>query len=149
MHHQQTLARRGDMHGFLAQPDAGDLEAAQGDRIQPGAEHLVVVAGDVGDLGPAARLAQDLAQHLVVVFVPVPGFAQAPAVDDVADQEQMLAAGAAEEVREEVAARAAGAEMRIGNEYAAIERSRAGDDRGIHAGMQQIRRIVVDKVKFA
>ena len=114
------------MHGFLTQSDAGDLEAAQGDWIEPGAEHLVVVAGDVGDLGPAARLAQDLAQHLVVVFVPVPGFAQAPAVNDVTDQEQMLAAGAPEKVREEVAARAAGAEMRIRNEYAAIEESSAG-----------------------
>ena len=93
------------MFRFLAQPDAGDLQPHR----QPGAKHLVVVAGDVGDFGAAARVAEDLAQDLVMVLVPVPGLAQPPAVDDVADQEQFLAGCAAQEVGEEIAAAAAGA----------------------------------------
>ena len=67
-------------------------------------------------------MAQDLTQHVVMAFVPVPGFAQPPAIDDVADQEQMLAAGAVQKVGEEIAAGAARAKMRVGNKYAAVGR---------------------------
>jgi hypothetical protein len=61
-------------------------------------------------------VAQQQAHHLVVHVVPIPGFAQAPAVDDVADQEQFLGFEGGEKMRQEVAAAAARSEMRIGNE---------------------------------
>jgi hypothetical protein len=65
-----------------AQSDAANLEAYR----QPVAEHLVVIARDIRDGCAGARLANDLAQHFVVRFIPVPGFAQPPSVDDVADE---------------------------------------------------------------
>ena len=100
MNDQQALAVGGDVFGFLAQPDAADIDAGR----QPGAKHFVMIAGNVSDLGAAAGMPQNLPQHLVVVFVPIPRFAQTPAVDDVTDQKQILRGGATQEIGEKIAA---------------------------------------------
>ena len=145
VHHQQALAVRRDVLDFLAQADAGDLQPHR----QPGTEHLVVIAGDVGDLGAASGETQDLPQHVVVVLVPVPGLAQPPPVDNVADEIQMLTGGAAQEVSEEVATGATGTKMRIRDKYAAVEWPCAGNDGCVHVRRSRYYRILVDKVKFA
>jgi hypothetical protein len=93
-------------------------------------------------------MAQDLTQHLVMAFIPVPRLAQTPAIDDVTDQEQVLAAGAVQKVGEEIAAGAARAKMRVGNKYAAVGRSHARGDRYVHARCSRYLGIPVDKVKF-
>ena len=53
MHDQDALAIGGDVLGLSAQPDTAHLEL----EAEPGAEHLVVVAGDVGDLRTPAGVA--------------------------------------------------------------------------------------------
>ena len=60
-----------------------DAAEAQIDEV---AEILVVIAGDIDDLRALARLAQDLLDHVVVELVPVPGLAQRPVVDEIADE---------------------------------------------------------------
>ena len=98
------------------QLDAADLEAER----QPVAEHLVVVAWDIQHLGAIAGVAQHQLDHLIVHAVPVPGFAQTPAVHDVADQEQILATEGAEKMGQEIASAAACPEMRVGDEDTAV-----------------------------
>ena len=121
MDDQQLQPGRGHVDRLAADLDAGDLEGVRVlRRRQPGAEHFVVVAGDVGDRGAVLGHAQDGAEHAVVVGVPIPGLAQAPAVDDVADQEQILAAHPAQEVGEEIAAAALRSEMSVGNEHGTV-----------------------------
>ncbi len=115
------------MLGLLAELDAADLEAG----VQPVAEDLVMVPGDVGDLGAAPRMVEHEAEHLVMAAVPVPGFAQLPAIHDVADQEQALAADTPEKVGQEIAAGTARSEMDIGQEDGPdSERGRARIGRG-------------------
>jgi len=96
------------------------------------ARYLVVITGNVGHCSAAARMAQDLAQHIVMVFVPVPRLAQPPAIKDIADKEQMLATRATKEVRQEIAARTPRPEMGVRDENAAIERSSTRNDGSVH-----------------
>ena len=100
---------------------------------EPGAEHLVVIAGDVGDLGAVAGVSEDEAEDLVVGGVPVPGFAEAPSVDDVADEEELVAGHATEEVGEEVGAASPGAQMGVGDEHGAVVRRVVARNKGVHA----------------
>jgi len=65
------------------------------------AQELVVVAGDVGHLRAALGLGQDAADDVAVLLRPVELRLQGPAVDDVADQVQVLALVGFEEVGEE------------------------------------------------
>ncbi|GLR68781.1 hypothetical protein GCM10010909_34630 [Acidocella aquatica] len=55
------------------------------------AHHLVMVAGDVDDIRAIARRAKNKAQDFVVMVIPEPGAAQAPAVDDVTHEKQVFA----------------------------------------------------------
>ena len=77
-----------------------------------------MVAGDVGHVGAVPGVAEDEAEHFVMRGIPVPGFAQFPAIDDVAYEVEVLAAHAPEEIGEEIAARALGPEMDVGDEHA-------------------------------
>ena len=86
MHDQQAAAVGRGVLGFVAQLHPRYLEPHR----QPGAEHLVMVARDVGDGGAGLRLLQDEADDLVVRRVPIPGFPQPPTVDDVADEIERL-----------------------------------------------------------
>ena len=75
-----------------------------------------MVAGDVGDGGAVTGVTKDVPDNPVVLRVPIPAFAQPPAIDDVADQEQEVSGHRPEEVRQKIRSRALGAEMRVGNE---------------------------------
>ena len=77
---------------LLRAPDgAADFDPAEVHAAK-GPYHLVVIARDVNDMRSLARLAQDLLHDVVVRLRPVPLTAQLPAVDDVADEEERVAA---------------------------------------------------------
>ena len=94
-------------------------------------------------------MAQNLSQDLIVMLVPVPRLAQPPTVDDVANQEQILTTGPAQEIGEKIAPSASRAEMNIGDEHAPVERPNSRNDRGVHMSSKKYSRSPVDKVKFA
>ena len=89
------------------------------------AQELVVIAGHVDDARALARLAQQLLHDVVVRLRPVPGRAQRPAVDDVADQIDGVGFVLAQEIEQLVGLAAARAEMHVGNE------KRAKPSRGV------------------
>src|SRR5581483_155813 len=89
-------------------------------QIEIVAQHLVVIPGDVDDLRALARLAEELLHHVVVQLVPVPRAAQAPAVDDVADEIEEVGLGVLEEIEEEAGLAAARAKMNVGDPDRAI-----------------------------
>ena len=80
------------------------------------AQELVVIAGDVDDARALAALAQQLLHHVVVRLRPVPGAAQPPAVDDVADQIDRLGVVVAQEIEQELGLGRLRAEMDVGDE---------------------------------
>ena len=116
MHHQQPASIGGLVDGIAAQPDPGDLEPER----QPVAEQLVMIARYVGHLGAIAGETENEPQHLVMRLVPVPGFAQPPAVDDVADEVEVIAGRVPQEVDQEIDPAAPRAEMQVGNENTAV-----------------------------
>ena len=81
---------------------------------------LVVVARDVDHVGALARLAHDLLHHVVVRLRPVPPALQPPAVDDVADQVEMLALVPLQEIEQQLGLAAARAEMDVRQEDRAV-----------------------------
>jgi hypothetical protein len=91
-----------------------DLHAAEADRHVV-AQGLVVVAGNVDDVGALARLAQDLLDHIVMALRPIPGFLQAPAVDDVADQIERLGLVVLQEIEQQLGLAAACAKVDVGD----------------------------------
>ena len=112
MDHQQALAVRRHVGGFVHQAYAAHLQVHR----QPGTEHLVMIAGDVDHVRAIGRMLQDQPQHVIMRRIPVPGFAQPPAIHDVPHQEQPVAGDAGEEIHQEIAAAAARAEMEIRDE---------------------------------
>ena len=93
----------------------GDLDAAEMRALERPQE-LVVIAGDVDDARALAALAQQLLDHVVVRLRPVPGAAQPPAVDDVADQIDRLGVVVAQEVEQELGLGRLRAEMDVRDE---------------------------------
>ena len=82
-------------------------------------QELVVIAGNVDDLGALARLAQHLLHEVVVRLRPVPVGLQRPAIDDVADQIDGVGIMGAEKIQQPVGLRAAGSEMDVGDKQSA------------------------------
>ena len=80
------------------------------------AEELVVIARNVDDAGALADLAQQLLHHVVVALRPVPALAQAPAVDDVADQIDRIGLVDLEEIEEDRRLAATCSQMNIREE---------------------------------
>ena len=107
------------MDGVLDDLDAAEMRAVIV------AQEFVVIAGDVDDARALARLAQQLLHDVVVRLRPVPGRAQRPAVDDVADQIDGVGFVMAEEVEQLVGLAAARSEMDVGDEQ------RAKSSRGV------------------
>ena len=85
---------------------AANRDAAEGE-VEEMAGGFVVVAGDVDDLGAFARLAEDFLHDVVMRLMPVPAAPQLPAVDDVADEVEVIGFGAPQEL-EQTAGLAAG-----------------------------------------
>jgi len=95
MQHQQPAAIRRLMHHLVEQQHAAELY------LRVVAQPLVMVAGDVDDLGALARLAQHLLDDVVVALRPVPGATQPPTIDDVADEIEIVGLGVAQEIEQE------------------------------------------------
>ena len=68
---------------------------------------------------PLRACAQQLLHHVVVRLRPIPGRAQRPAVDDVADEIDRLGVVMAEEIEQPVGLAAARAEVHVGDEQRA------------------------------
>ena len=79
-------------------------------------QELVVIAGDIDDARALAGLAQQLLDDVVVRLRPVPGTAQPPAVDDIADEIDRLGLVMAQEIDQELRLGRLRAEMDVGNE---------------------------------
>ena len=75
-----------------------------------------MVSGDIDDAGALARAPQQLLHHVVVALRPVPGAAQPPAVDDVADEIDRLGLVMAQEVDQELGLGGLRPEMDVGDE---------------------------------
>jgi len=108
MDHQKLRAVGLDVDRLLLDAHVAECELAVLPRC------LVVVAGDIDHVGALARLAQDLLHHVVVRLRPVPPALQAPAVDDVAHQVEIVALVLPQEVEQQFGLAAAGAKVNIG-----------------------------------
>src|SRR6516164_5463460 len=75
----------------------------------------VVVAGNVDDGRSLSRLAQDLLHDVVVRLRPEPAPTQLPAVDNVADEVQVLRFGVTQEIEKEERLTGGAPEMQIGD----------------------------------
>jgi hypothetical protein len=80
------------------------------------ARSLVVIARHVDDLGAFARLAQDLLDDIVMRLRPEPGAFEPPAIDDVADQIEIIALVMLEEIEQQLGLAAARAQMHVRDE---------------------------------
>ena len=118
-HHAVALVAVNDQEplavGGLVERVPADLNLAEGE-VEVVAGELVVVARHVDHLGAFARLAQDFLHDIVVRLQPVPAFAQTPAIDDIADEIELVGLGVSQEVEQEFRFAAAGAEVEVGYE---------------------------------
>ena len=62
----------------------GDLYVSQHER-EIVSNRLIMIAGNVDDLGALATLAEDLLDHLIVGLGPIPTLAELPHINDVAN----------------------------------------------------------------
>jgi hypothetical protein len=53
-------------------------------------------------------------------FIPIPGFPQPPAVDDIADEIKVVAAALPQEIGKEIAAAISGSKMHIGDKDGSV-----------------------------
>jgi hypothetical protein len=113
MNHEIAPPVAGRVNGMLDDLDATEVHAVIV------AQELVVIAGDIDDARPLARLAQELLHHVVVRLRPVPARAELPPVDDVADEIDRVGIVVAEKVEQPVGLTALCAEMHVGNEQRA------------------------------
>ena len=79
------------------------------------AKHLIVVAGDVNDTGPALGLLHQPADDGIMAFGPEESLLHPPAVDDVTDEVERVAVAVVKEIDQEPAIAAARAEMDVRN----------------------------------
>ena len=76
---------------------------------------LVVVAGDVDDLGLLAAFAENFLDEDVVVVAPEPAELQLPAVNEITDDVEVFAIHHAQQVQQLLHAGVLGAEVDVGN----------------------------------
>ena len=75
-----------------------------------------MIAGNVDDTSTLARLTENFLHDVIVRLWPIPGGAQRPPVDDVADEINHFGVVMAEEIEELVGLTAARTKMHIGDE---------------------------------
>ncbi len=114
------LVAMDDEHAFavgrLIDP-VGDDDAAEIHALELTGE-FVVIAGDIGDVGALARLAQQFLHDVIVALRPVPAPPQPPAINDITDQIDDIGIVIAQEIDQEFGLRRLRAEMDVGNEHA-------------------------------
>ncbi len=116
MQDQQAAAVGGGVDQFLGEVDLAEGQLA-GDEL---AHEAVVVAGEVADAGAAPGLGDDGADDAALVRSPVEAGAHFPAVEDVADQVELFAVVALEEIGEAGGLAAGRAEVDVGNPEGAV-----------------------------
>ena len=96
-----------------------DVDPAEGhvDELPRG---VVVVAGGVDDLGAARGVLEDAADDVVVLGRPVPAGPEPPAVDDVADEVELLTADLLQEARQVLGPSALGAQVRVADPHRSV-----------------------------
>ena len=109
MQDQQAPSVRRRVHCTLA-----DMDVAENHAVVV-TQQLVVVARYIGDPGAVLGLAEYRADHVVVQLWPVQSPFHLPDVDDVADEVEMITAGAAEELEEHLCVAAPESEMDVGD----------------------------------
>jgi hypothetical protein len=77
---------------------------------------LVMISGYVGDAGTLARLSQYLLHHIIVRLRPVPAAAQPPAIDNIADQIDIVRIVMTQKVYQKLGLRGFRAQMKVRNE---------------------------------
>ena len=92
----------------------GDLDATQ--VVDEVPQELVVISGRVEHLRPAANQFNKPAENEAVGVVPVPGALQPPAVDEVADDVEVLGLDAVDEVEKRLGVSELTAQMNIADE---------------------------------
>ena len=107
MHDEEAPPIGGLMDRLFEDRDAAELH------VGIVAQRLVMVAGHIDHLGALARLAQQLLHHIVVALSPIPAAPEAPAVDDIADEIEIIGLGMLQEIEEEFGLAALGAEMDV------------------------------------
>ena len=110
VHDEVALAVGRRVHRLVLDLDAAEVLAAVL------AHALVVIARDEDDARALAHLAQQLLQHVVVRLRPDGAAADAPEVDDVADEVDGVGLGLLQEVEKQVGLRGARPEVDVGYE---------------------------------
>jgi hypothetical protein len=113
VHDQEPPAVRRLVDRVTHHHHASEVDAAEV------ARDLVVVAGHIDHLHALAGHPQDLLDHIVVGLRPVPAALQLPAVDDVADQIELLALHPLDEVQQHIGLAALGAQVHVADEHRA------------------------------
>jgi len=80
------------------------------------AQEFVMIAGNVDDTSTLARLPENFLHDVIVRLRPIPGGAQRPSIDDVADEINRFSVVMAEEIEKLVGLTAARTKMHIGDE---------------------------------
>ncbi len=114
MQHHQPAAVGGIVEGGAADFDPAEVQAGEL------AEHLIMIARDIDDPGPAMRALQNAPDDVIVRGRPVELLLQPPAINDVADQVHRLAVGVVEEVDQQLGIAPLGAEVDIADPDRAI-----------------------------
>jgi hypothetical protein len=85
MDHQETAPIRSDLLRLSRKPHARKFKS------KPIAENFFMITRDIDHLSPMAGHAQNEADDLIMMIIPVPGTPQAPPVNDVTNQIELFA----------------------------------------------------------
>src|ERR1700676_3049140 len=119
VHDQELLSVQRFMNVFAAHFQVAEANAADLAKL------LVVVAGHVDHPCATLGLAEDRAQNVTVRLRPIEAAAQAPDIDDVADQDQLIGLDPAQKVEHQLGAAVARAEVNVGDKSGAYLNSRS------------------------
>ena len=90
----------------------------------PPTQGFVVIAGQIDYFGAVRRSPQQPVQDLVVLVRPEPALSQAPAVDDVTDQVQILRVHVVQKIEEAIGLAPSSAEVYVRNEDRTVATTR-------------------------
>jgi hypothetical protein len=85
MDHQETASIRSDVLRLPHKSHACNFKP------KPIAENFIMITRDIDHLGPMTGHAQNEADDLIMMIIPVPGTPQAPPINDVTNQIELFA----------------------------------------------------------
>ena len=92
--YQQALTSIGNMNCLILNHDATERYTQKMSR------RLIIIAGNIGHESTLARFSQNLLHDVIMRLVPIPATPQCPAINNIADQIQILRFGATQELRQ-------------------------------------------------